>query len=434
LMEYAIGNIAVAISWSDYFTSFCTGLNLHFPSYLTMDYFSAYQSSVKAVTPNTQATEAAMAWATAPVVGGIKVIFDLPALLINILITAVVYIGINESKKLANALVVIKLVVIVMIIIIGFYYVNPQNWIPFAPNGFSGVFQGVSAVFFAYIGFDAISTTSEECINPQKDLPKSMMYALAICTILYVLITLVLTGMVSYTELNVGDPLSYVFSVHGLNFLSGVIALSAIVSLASVLLVFQLGQPRIWMSMSRDGLLPGIFGVLSKRFKTPWFSTLVTGVVVAVPTMFMNLTQVTDLCSIGTLFAFLLVCAGVLVKKTSTNPQAFKITYINSRWIAAAVTICIYSLYIYYDSEIWVWNVEHLPIYIFLLVIVGVSIWAFVKQLSLIPVMGVFINLYLMSQLGLTNWLRFGIWLLIGLVIYFSYGIRKSKLNEVEER
>ena len=203
------------------------------------------------------------------------------------------------------------------------------------PNGLTGVMAGVAAVFWAFIGFDAISTTAEECENPQRDVPKAIFYALIICTILYVLISFVLTGIVSYKELNVGDPLAYIFKDR-LPWLSGVIAFSAIFVIASVFLVFQLGQPRIWMSMSRDGLLPPIFSRIHPKYKTPSFSTVITGLLVAIPALFLNLKEVIDLSSIGTLFAFVLVCGGVLVLENSKNPPArprFKTPYINGRYL-----------------------------------------------------------------------------------------------------
>ncbi|MEI9945273.1 MAG: amino acid permease [Chitinophagaceae bacterium] len=229
----------------------------------------------------------------------------------------------------------LKLVVIFFIIVLGAYYTHPGNWSPFTPTGIGGILKGVSAVFFAYIGFDAISTTAEECKDPQRDLPKGMIYSLIICTILYVLLALVLTGMVSYTKLNVGDPLAMVFDARGLKFISGIIAVSAIVATASVLLVFQLGQPRIWMSMSRDGLLPKIFSRIHPKYGTPSFSTILTGVVVAVPALFLNLSVVLALTSIGTLFAFVLVCGGILVLQNQPDRPAskFRVPYINSRFI-----------------------------------------------------------------------------------------------------
>ncbi len=276
LMEYAIGNIAVAISWSDYFTNLMTKAGMHIPDWLTMDYISAKNGFANGV------SEQVAAWTNAPQIFGFRIIMDLPALLIVALITYIVFRGIKESRSASNLMVIIKLCVIFFVIVLGAYYVNPGNWSPFTPEGFGGIMKGVSAVFFAYIGFDAISTTAEECKNPQKDLPRGMMYSLIICTVVYILLALVLTGMVHYTKLNVGDPLAMVFDAKGLKFISGIVAVSAIIATASVLLVFQLGQPRIWMSMSRDGLLPKIFSRIHPKYGTPSFSTILTGIVVAV--------------------------------------------------------------------------------------------------------------------------------------------------------
>ena len=346
IMEYAIGNITVAISWSDYFTGLLEhGFHLHLPQWIQMDYFTAYNGynealnlveSGKTLTQldaNLQAAHAA--WTTAPTIGSFHLVADLPALFIIILITALVYKGMKESKNASNMMVVVKLAIILLVIAVGVFYVDTENWNPFAPNGVSGILKGVSAVFFAYIGFDAISTTAEECKDPQRDLPRGMMWAIIICTVLYIIIALVLTGMVHYSELNVGDPLAYVFEKLDLRWMSGIIAVSAVVAMASVLLVFQMGQPRIWMSMSRDGLLPKRFSRIHPKFKTPSFSTIVVGFVVAVPALFLNLTMVTDLCSIGTLFAFVVVCGGVLILQNKTDiPRGkFKTPYINGKYV-----------------------------------------------------------------------------------------------------
>lgn len=345
IMEYSIGNIAVAISWSDYFTGLLGGLNIHVPPYLSTDYLTATQS-FDTVTETlrmggkmsdfTNATkEGYTAWLQAPTIFGQHIVFDLPALLIIVAITALVYRGIEESKRASNIMVFVKLLVILLVIAVGAFYVKPENWSPFMPNGTSGVLKGISSVFFAYIGFDAISTTAEECENPQRDLPKGMMWSIIICTVLYVAIALILTGMVSYKELNVGDPLAFVFQKAQVGWISGIIALSAVIAMASVLLVFQLGQPRIWLSMSRDGLLPKKFSKIHPKFKTPSYATIITGIFVAVPALFMNLTMVTDLCSIGTLFAFAIVCAGVLRLQNAPDKPAssFKIPYMNSKYI-----------------------------------------------------------------------------------------------------
>jgi basic amino acid/polyamine antiporter, APA family len=456
LMEYAIGNIAVAISWSDYFTSLLAGVGLHIPAYLTMDFLSASRGFAEAsaqmnagtafasLSPGLQA--AYEAWNNAPRLGSLHLVADLPALLIVVLITYLVYIGIKESKRTANFLVLLKILVILMVIGVGLFYVTPGNWSPFAPNGVSGILKGVSAVFFAYIGFDAISTTAEECRDPQRDLPKAMIYSLVICTVLYVLVALVLTGMVPYSELAVGDPLAFVFGRIGLDFISGVIAVSAVVAMASVLLVFQLGQPRIWMTMSRDGLLPRVFSRLHPVYKTPSFATIVTGFVVAVPALFMNLTEVTDLTSIGTLFAFVLVCGGVLVADQSGQHKSrsgFKVPYYNGKYIIPLLMVLLVAgLYLFNQEGLnsffsldngteqgWDAFKHKIPLIGFIVFCVVISYLSFTRNLSLIPVLGLITNLYLMTELGITNWSRFLAWLALGLLVYFLYGYRNSKLN-----
>lgn len=460
LLEYAIGNIAVAISWSDYFTQLLSKLGLNIPEYLTMDYLSAsrgYQGvlnelqkgvAVDKITENL--LPAYNAWINAPQIGGIRLIADVPALLIVFLITALVYIGIKESRTASNIMVGVKLLVLLLIIAVGSFYINFENWTPFAPNGFSGVMKGVSAVFFAYIGFDAISTTAEECKNPQRDLPRGIFYSLGICTILYIVISLVLTGMVKYSDLAVGDPLAFVFGKVGLNWMSFVISASAVVAMATVLLVFQMGQPRIWMSMSRDGLLPKVFSRIHPKFKTPSFSTIVTGFVVAIPSLFMNLTEVTDLTSIGTLFAFVLVCGGILVLdvKGEKVEGSFVVPYINGKFLVPVIVLLsAFSAYSYDPSsittifatvdptkpELGAWDIikEKIPLYLFIITATIIMVLSFLKNLSLIPVLGLLSCFYLMTGLGYTNWERFIIWLVIGLVIYFSYSYKNSKLNKI---
>ncbi len=345
IMEYAIGNITVAISWSDYFTGLLDSGGMHLPQWVQMDYLTA-SNGFKDATALMQGGKsfgnlseglqaAYTAWTTSPTIGSFHLVADLPALLIIIVITYLVYRGMKESRNASNLMVVVKLCIILLVIAVGVFYVDTANWHPFAPNGVGGILKGVSAVFFAYIGFDAISTTAEECKDPQRDLPRGMMWAIIICTILYVVIALVLTGMVNYADLNVGDPLAFVFDKLNLKWMSGIIAVSAVVAMASVLLVFQMGQPRIWMSMSRDGLLPKRFSKVHPKYHTPSYATIVTGFVVAVPALFLNLTMVTDLCSIGTLFAFVLVCAGVLVLQNKKDiPRGkFKTPYVNSKFV-----------------------------------------------------------------------------------------------------
>ncbi|MGQ9805780.1 MAG: amino acid permease [Chlorobiales bacterium] len=458
IMEYAVGNIVVAISWSDYFTGLLAGYGIQFPNYLAMDYFTASSSAAKikmmlasgatletleADSNNFALLQAFKAFEQAPSVLGVKIVCDVPAFLITVIITAIVYIGIKESRTTTNAMVILKIGVVLLVIAIGAFYVQPENWAPFMPNGFGGVMAGVSSVFFAYIGFDAISTTAEECKNPQRDLPRGMIYSLIICTVLYVMIALVLTGMTSYTKLQVGDPLAFVFGAEGVNvsWISGVIAVSAVIAIASVLMVFQLGQPRIWMAMSRDGLLPKVFSTIHPKFKTPSFATIVTGIAVGVPALMVDMNVVTDLTSIGTLFAFLLVSGGILVleKTHPTAERKFKIPYINAKWIAP-ITVAIIWLGVFWlnqDELSKFFTIgetpfleaisSRLPLTIYFVGTLVLASLSFKYDLSLIPVCALLSCGYLISEIS--NWSWFLVWLAIGLVIYFSYGRRKSKLN-----
>ena len=477
LVEYAIGNIAVAISWSGYFVGLLQSLKvpalgipdgINVPLYFTTDYrtassgFDAVKEAIgggatldglRAVCANTDAAvgcdklDAFTAWSNAPHVAGLPIIANLPALAIVFIITCLVYVGIRESKTASNIMVGIKLAVILLVIILGAFYVKPENWTPFLPKGFGGLSSGVAAVFFAYIGFDALSTTAEECKDPYKTLPRGMIYSLVICTILYVALALVITGMVSYKLLNVSDPLSFVFGTQGVNipWISGIIAVSAVIAIATVLLVFQLGQPRLWMAMSRDGLLPKIFSSIHPKFRTPWFSTILTGFMVAIPALFMNLSEVTDLSVIGTLFAFTIVCAGVLVKDKEFAGQQRYVPYINSQWIAPILLILVWGALIYfngdaisrfftdYTSTDESGLVHKIPYFVFILFSLGMAILCFVKRLSLIPVLGIMFCTYLMTELGITNWIRFAVWLIIGLIVYFFYSYTHSKLHNREE-
>jgi amino acid transporter len=316
-----------------------------------------------------------------------------------------------------------------------------------------GVMMGVSAVFFAYIGFDALSTTAEECVNPRRDLPKAMIYSLVICTVLYIALALVLTGMVNFTKLNVGDPLAFVFGTEGANlpWVAGIIAISAVIALATVFLVFQIGQPRLWMAMSRDGLLPQIFSSIHERFRTPWFATIVTGMVVAIPALFMNLTEVTDLASIGTLFAFLVVCAGVLFKDKEFGREDRFVPYIDSQYIVPlGFIIAMLALFFFNGDAMYKFFTDFspgaagetkfdafshkIPYFAFIILAFVMTYLSVAKRLSLIPVLGVLSCAYLMSELGITNWLRFAVWLLFGLAIYFGYGYVHSHLGREDDR
>ena len=357
-MEYAIGNSTIAFSWSDYFSNILNGLKMPLPSWLETDYYSCAEAAVNSAdTIGNSKFDADLLtiWNSAPRINGLRIILDLPALTINLVITCLVYIGIHESKLASNAMVFLKLTVVIGVIVIGSFYVSPTNWVPFAPNGATGVLKGIAAVFFTYIGFDAISTTAEECKNPKRDLPLATLLTLGICTVLYVILTFVLTGMVNYRELDVKDPLAFVFTKQNLNLLSGIISLSAVIAVASVFLVFQLGQPRIFMSMARDGLLPKRFARIHPKFKTPSFATIVTGIAVAIPTVFLNSQIVMDLCSIGTLFAFVLVCGGILKLNAidraettrtgnSTVRSGFRVPYFNGQFVVPTLFI-IYSLF-----------------------------------------------------------------------------------------
>jgi len=458
IMEYAVGNITVAIGWSAYLTEFLKGLNIHLPWYTTIDYISAhsgFQEAQHYITTGTTIEQlsydlqkAYYAWQSAPTIFGWRIIADIPALFIIVVITWLVYRGIKESKNTSNAMVIIKIAVVLLVIAVGVFYVEPKNWNPFAPNGIGGILKGISAVFFAYIGFDAISTTAEECKNPQRDLPRGMMWAIIICTSLYILIALVLTGMVHYSQLAVSDPLAFVFERLNLKWMSGIVAVSAVIAMASVLLVFQIGQPRIWMSMSRDGLLPKRFSKIHPKFKTPSFATIITGVIVAGGTLFLNISTVTDLCSIGTLFAFVLVCAGVLRLESMGIERKFKTPYINSQIVAPIAFVASLILAYVYNKEEFIhfitstykqdnYNIfsinvffYNIPMWLFFIVTFIMVILCIRKKYSLIPVLGLISCLYMMSQVELKNWLGFMIWLAIGLIVYFLYGYKNSKLSQ----
>jgi APA family basic amino acid/polyamine antiporter len=434
IIEYAIGNIAVAISWSNYFTHLLSGLGLNIPAWLCTDYLSAS----KAFSSGNTGTEEYLAFLNAPGFGNFKFVADIPAFVIVFLVSYLVFIGIRETKRLNNVMVAIKLAVIALIIITGFFYVNPENWSPFMPNGIGGVLKGVSGVFFAYIGFDAISTTAEECKNPQRDLPRGMIYSLIICTVLYILIALVVTGIIPYNQLEgVKDPLAHIFDTPSTQYLYFIISISAIVAITSVLLVFQMGQPRIWMSMSRDGLLPKVFSKIHPKHQTPAFSTWVACALVAIPAMFLNITVVTDLTSIGTLFAFVLVCGGVLVLdvKRPDLERRFKIPYANAAIFlpilsAAAIGLVVYFFPNYFSDLIGGDFLENLPKYVFWVGLLVLIYYSIKFALSLIPVLGTLSCLYLMSEIDHLSWMRFGIWLLVGLTIYFGYSYKRSLLNK----
>ncbi len=446
ILEYAVSNMVVAISWSQYFVSMLSGFGIAIPGYLTLDPSTASEAFEKLQLVGIDALTksekyAAIAYQSAPQIDGFPIIFNLPAGIITGLVTWLVYLGIKESRTASNLMVVLKVGVVLLVIITGAFYVKPENWTPFAPNGVKGVLSGVAAVFFAFIGFDSISTTAEECVNPQRDMPKAMIYCLIICTVLYVLITLVLTGMVNYKELNVNDPLAFVFEYVGMDFMAGLISISSVIAITSALLVYQLGQPRIWMTMSRDGLLWKRFSKIHPKYHTPSFATIVTGFVVAIPALFFKMDFFVDLTSVGTFFAFILVCGGVLYLDHSglSKKSKFKVPYINGQYlIGLFLLVGVAGLVIYGGDTLAEWRnlglveiIEHkLLTIVFWVTWVTLSVYGYKNKFSLLPVAGILTNLYLMTELGSSNWLIFVIWLALGLIVYFSYGYKHSKLAQ----
>lgn len=446
ILEYAIGNIVVAISWSGYFNNLLENVfNIHLPEWMLVDpatasgaYTEASKAFASGLALDAEATKnyqfAIQAWNDAPVLFGQHIFFNLPAFIIVGLITWLAYIGIRESKESANYMVLFKIGVIIFVIVAGAFFVDTNNWTPFLPNRFEGVLKGVSAVFYAYIGFDAISTTAEECKNPQKDMPKAMINSLVICTVLYILIALVLTGIEHYSNFrDVNDPLAFVFEKRA-PWIETIVSISAVVATTSVLLVFQLGQPRIWMSMSRDGLLPRQFQKIHPKFHTPSFATIVTGILVAIPALFLQDRLVTDLTSIGTLFAFVLVSGGVLMlPRIAKEPGKFSLPYIDGRFIVPAI----YALFIYAfhgrvtDAFTNLGNEEPQEVLFLIFVIVAaiLTLMTIIRRLSLIPILGVIFCLYLLIEIPVKSWLVFFGWMAVGLTIYFLYGYRNSKLN-----
>jgi APA family basic amino acid/polyamine antiporter len=368
ILEYAIGNVAVAISWSGYFSHLLQSvLGLDIPMWLRLDYRTFVQRGLDL--------------AAAPHLLGIPVILNLPAVGIVAALTVLLVVGIKESTRFNTAMVFFKLAILAVFIGAGFYYFRAENWVPFAPGGWKGIQVGAATIFFAYIGFDAVSTVAEETKDPKRDMPIGIIGSLVVCTVVYILVTAALTGMIPFAQLREGiaEPL-----VAGLAYnnapawLVGLIALGAVVATTAVLLVFQMGQPRIFFAMSRDGLLPQYFAKVHPRFKTPHVTTIWTGVVVGLLSAVCNIDEMANLCNIGTLFAFILVCIGVIILRVK-DPH------------------------------------RHRPFRL--------------PGGVLIPLLGIVFCLYLMLGLGLTNWIRFGGWLAAGLVIYFLYGSRKSVLR-----
>jgi basic amino acid/polyamine antiporter, APA family len=369
ILEYAVGNIAVAIAWSGYFNSLLTGFGINLPDYLTHGYRTALLSSNPAVHSLLE---------TAPRIAGIPILLNLPAAAIVLAVTALLYIGVRESARANNIMVVVKLLVLAIFVGLGAMHIDTANYVPFAPNGWAGIHQGAAIVFFAYIGFDAISTAAEETKNPQRNMPIGILGGLAICTIIYVIVGIVATGLVPYQELKAADPLARALEVAGLPIASWFVAFGAVVSLTAVLLVFQYGQPRIFLAMARDGLLPSWASKIHPKYRTPHVTTVITGVVVALGALVADENEIYDLTNIGTLFAFAIVCIGVLVLRHTQpdRPRPFRVPFVWGVSLAGAGA-CIYT----------------------------------------------------MMGLPTHAWERFGIWLVVGIAFYFLYGYRRSKLR-----
>jgi APA family basic amino acid/polyamine antiporter len=370
ILEYAVGNIAVAIAWSGYFTSLLSGFGIDLPAWLTHGYRTALLSSNPEVHALLQ---------TAPrLPGGIPILLNVPAALIVLAITWLLYIGVRESARANNIMVVVKLLVLGLFVGLGAMHIDTANYTPFAPNGWAGIHQGAAIVFFAYIGFDAISTAAEETKNPQRNMPIGILAGLAVCTIIYVIVGLVATGIVPYTQLKAADPLARALELAGLPIASWFVAFGAVVSLSAVLLVFQYGQPRIFLAMARDGLLPRWAAKIHPKYRTPHVTTVATGLVVAAGALVADENEIYDLTNIGTLFAFAIVCIGVLVLryKEPDRPRPFRVPFVWGVALAGAGA-CVYT----------------------------------------------------MKGLPTHAWERFGIWLAVGLALYFFYGYRNSKLR-----
>lgn len=448
IMEYSFGNIYVAFSWSDYFTSFIERMGVSIPDYFK----TSYPEAQKAFLNHSENKALINAWQSAPMVGGMKVILDIPALVINFFISCLVFVGISESKNFNNILVVLKLAVIVLIISVGVAYLSVDNWFPknnegipsFMPNGFSGVMTAVSGVFFAYIGFDALSVLSEETKSPEKNLPRGMIIALALSTLIYILLTLVLTGLVDYRKFEgIGDPLAFVFAPENLDipWMEFIISVTAIVAITTVLLVFQMGQPRIWYAMSRDGLLPKKFSEIHPRYKTPAFATVITGLAVGLPILFTDKSFILDFTSIGTIFAFVLVNAGVMMlPKKEKKRDRFQIPFVNSKILFPIIFIGGVMIFYYWQPQFFYslldWTDPNerefrMSMTLFFIIHIGLIILSIVRNPNLIPLLGLSSCLYLLTGMTHENWFWFGVWFVLGLLIYFMYGKRNSLLREL---
>jgi basic amino acid/polyamine antiporter, APA family len=369
ILEYAVGNIAVAVAWAGYFNSLLSGFGVVLPAWLTHGYRAVSLSSDPAVMALMD---------SAPRLAGIPILLNLPAFGIVAFITWLLLLGVKESSRANNIMVAVKLLVLGLFVVVGAMHIDTANYVPFAPNGWRGIHQGAAIVFFAYIGFDAISTAAEETKNPQRNLPIGILAGLGICTVIYVIVGIVATGLVPYEQLRAADPLARALDVAGLQTAGWIVSFGAVVSLTAVLLVFQYGQPRIFFAMARDGLLPQWAARVSEKRRVPHITTIVTGVVVAIGALFADENEIYDLTNIGTLSAFAIVCVGVLVLRYTDpeRPRPFRVPF--------------------------VWPVT---------------------------LLGASACLYTMFGLPRTAWERFGIWLIVGAAIYLAYGYRHSRLR-----
>ncbi len=376
ILEYAVGNVAVAIAWSGYLNSLLTGFGIHLPGWLTHGYRTALLSANPEIHALLQ---------TAPRIAGVPILLNVPAFLIVMFVTGLLVVGVKESIRVNNVMVLIKLLVLGLFVVVGVQHIDPANYVPFAPNGWTGIHQGAAIVFFAYIGFDAISTAAEETKDPQRNMPIGIIGGLAICTLIYVIVGWVATGIVPYQELRAADPLARALQVAGLTKVSWIVSAGAVVALTAVLLVFQYGQPRIFMAMARDGLLPQWAAKIHPKYRTPVTSTVVTGCIVGLGALFADENEIYDLTNIGTLAAFAIVCLGVLVLRIREpeRPRPFRVPMVGA-----------------------------------------------------VALLGAAACVYVMKGLPLHAWERFGIWLVIGLVLYFGYGMRHSRLRgrPIQER
>jgi APA family basic amino acid/polyamine antiporter len=373
ILEYAVGNIAVAVSWSDYFLQFLHGMTgLKIPLWLSTDANTALlRASQAASDAHLKQLYSSL---DLPVIFGHPMAFNIPAAVIVALITWLLVVGIQESAKVNTAVVFIKVAIVLFFVIYGAFFVNPHNWVPFAPSGLAGIMGGAAIVFFAFIGFDAVSSTAEETKNPQRDMPIGMVGSLIICTILYALVSMVLTGILPYQRYaSDAAPVATALAYTGNPWAEMIVSAGALAGMTSVILVFQLGQPRIFMAMARDGLLPAIFSKLHPRFRTPYIPTIITGVFVGLTALVMDIGQAAELCNIGTLSAFILVCGGVIVLRNTCCEHDRPFRCPLAPWVPAAGICCCLAL---------------------------------------------------MMSLPVITWLRFILWMAAGMVIYFSYGVR----------